>query len=685
VLKNPPVSSFPFFPPLNQKKKKKACVSLSEEYQKTVKLKVALGKMSGAMRLTDLHSMFADAGGAGSGEPVALPFCLNCRHDGHAESSCPEPRRCFICLHPSHGPYQCTANPVPGSVAYNQDVRCSICGDRGHIDSYCRSRGGPHFNKPLSRAVAESTYPKPLVLRTAEGNGPKEETLREARQQVLAVLRRCNPAAVVGTKMRDAELFHTALPALRDPAVAAADQAVLRKALATLRSAVVGSLTLDGVPAKGRRGEERSRGGPADGGQLSGDVLHDMRVSGLNLNVMVGERVETFKRAPAVPQGQGKTRATRCLVMVDCSAAVQLSSMPPRTAQVPHASQPAVPANASARPNARLQQLRHSLDEAQRSVRGGGPADACSAHSLAKPSKQYGQGTPGELSVSASAFTSSLPEHMESRTDVARKILAQWEDAKPRVPSAPNVARPSSASSGTLDVPNIVSAHVNTPQSCGMCDDGIISWPRYYFTHSQTQQQPHPPGRVQGWRQRFEAVKVAKSAALTDYLQRREAHRAKVFEADERLHQRLAAAMHVAEEDAAAQDPTAVMRRASPRPATAVGGGGVQSHQSFWTPTCRVIAERAACSVLASRFRSVLQAFADRQKYASGGEGAVVLAAVWDFFAEHPEDTVLSEAAFRAIVAATCRQGEPATAEGIQLVSFIVQLCRDVQANDDGG
>ena len=665
-------------------------------------------RMPGGIKLTDLHTMFADAQAAGA--DAVTPFCLNCRSDGHLESQCTELRRCYICLQSSHVAYQCLENPVPGSIAYNSDVRCVICGEKGHIDSYCRSRDGPLFNKPLSRAIAETTYPKPLVLRTAEGNGPKEEILQAARADVAGVLRRWRPS-VLASKMRDVELFQTALPALRDPSVSSSDLTILRRALAVLRSAVVGSLTLDGSsPPHRRHGGVTNEGSGSHDGQLSGDVLHDMRVSGLNLNVVVGDRVETFRRAPASARSAGRTKAVAgvvtskimleemagkaCLPPPSASPPLRVSVTEPSrvgdkriNSTVVAASAPvATTPNTSESPknSARLSQLRHSLDEAQRISRQpyrGNRTEICSVHSngpAVPPKARSGESSnaakqdPSNGYPSSSAFTSSLPEFMEHKSIVAKKILKSWETSGPDGSGAKSLTLahpPKSRHPSWID-------DVQAPGIAREGGGGINSWPRYYLSQPATTSEVASKGSLAvTWRKRFEVSKASKNNEIRLYLARREAHRNKVYSCEDKFGE----IMRHAEEEAAGLTPSLPSSSSrSSRPASA------RHYRSFWTSTCRDIAAHEAESVLVKRFRDALSDYVSRQK--GRGEGGTefdsILEAVKSYFDTDP-DGVLMEESFEELIKNCIPAGGPQTALGGQLVAFIVQLCRDVQTTDE--
>jgi hypothetical protein len=240
---------------------------------------------------------------------------------------------------------------------------------------------------------------------------------------------------------------------------------------------------------------------------------------------------------------------------------------------------------------------------------------------------------------------------------------------------------------------------MNTPRTCGVGSGGITNWQRYYYAHFSRQtaadqderpapeeeEEEKPPLKPQApaaagrshsarghdWRRRFESVKTQKSAALTDYLARREAHKRKVCEKDAGLHTRLGMSLRVAEDRAARSLASA---RAAPQPPPT----SARSHQSLWTPACLEIAAEAASHVLAARFRRALDSYTDRQRYAPGGEAALLLAAVHarlDAVATLPDDAAVED-----VVRATCRSGAPATPDGVKLVAFFVQLLRDVQS-----
>jgi hypothetical protein len=268
------------------------------------------------LKWSDLQSVFASQDDDDDDVPTA--FCFNCRDDGHAVAHCPHPKRCYICLKPTHQGYQCADNPVPGSVAFKSDARCEYCHEKGHSAVFCRKPGGAAHGRK-----ADTVFSRPLVLH-APRDGPSEADVKRSRNQIVEILRRlqsaslsnCNVSAVLKLelgKMRDSEFFCAVLPLLNDSATSGMpteDRNTIRQSLYNMRGAVAGGIQL-GVTRGGGDGPTRrsntksameavnSGGGGAD----DRDLLYDMRTSGLDINILHSGKLDVFHRTRAGARG----------------------------------------------------------------------------------------------------------------------------------------------------------------------------------------------------------------------------------------------------------------------------------------------------------------------------------------------------------------------------------------------
>ena len=249
---------------------------------------------------------------------VIVAVCWNCRSTEHAAGDCPLPHRCYNCLAPGHDACVCVANPAPGSISYDPETTCHHCGDKGHATAKCKSRGGALFGRPGTSHVKDTAYPKPLLVSTRHDAGPTAAQTRQARATILAAL---PPAPRKFLSLaRDAELFQAAVAYVTDDALTVAEREALKAGLSVLRQAVAGSLAFGQSSSSGASGDHHPSGhlGHAGGGGRRGNgpddvaaatsavssaqLLHDLRASVLDVNVIMDGHVEVFRR-------QGGSRA----------------------------------------------------------------------------------------------------------------------------------------------------------------------------------------------------------------------------------------------------------------------------------------------------------------------------------------------------------------------------------------
>lgn len=267
------------------------------------------------LKWSDLQAVFAvneDSDSTGA----IQPFCFNCREDGHTDAHCPSPRRCYVCLKATHQGYQCTENPVIGSVVFKPGARCDYCHEKGHTALFCRRPGGSAQGRK-----ADTVYPRPLVLH-APREGPSEAEVKYARAQIVEVLKRLTAgpnsgvAAVMRldlSKTRDSEFFCAVLPLLNDPSASLTteDRNCVRQSLFKMRGAVAGGIQL-GVSSGGGVDGRRAKSTVASSAEMhhvndDRDLLYDMKTSGLDINVLHGGKLDVFHRTRASRGGEGLT------------------------------------------------------------------------------------------------------------------------------------------------------------------------------------------------------------------------------------------------------------------------------------------------------------------------------------------------------------------------------------------
>ncbi|CUF65687.1 Hypothetical protein, putative [Bodo saltans] len=265
------------------------------------------------LKWSDLQAVFASQDDDDDGDAPSTPFCFNCREDGHAVAHCPHPKRCYICLKPTHQGYQCAENPVPGSIAFKHDTRCEYCHEKGHSAIFCRKPGGAAHGRK-----ADTVFARPLVLH-APRDGPNEADVKKARIQITEILRRLQSASIpncnVGTvlrldlgKMRDSEFFCAVLPLLNDPTASGMptnDRNTIRQCLYKMRGAVAGGIQLgvtrggDGPTKKSHKSTPLDLGNNNAAGTDDRDLLYDMKTSGLDINILHSGRLDVFHRTRA--------------------------------------------------------------------------------------------------------------------------------------------------------------------------------------------------------------------------------------------------------------------------------------------------------------------------------------------------------------------------------------------------
>lgn len=267
------------------------------------------------LSLAELQMIYTDQSAQPSRDQAThFVFCFNCRKEGdHTDTNCPIPKRCFICFETNHAAYHCPNNPKVGSVEYDPEKRCTGCGDRGHLAAHCKISGNHPQDEQL--AMTEKVYPRPLVIHSARRPGvPTEAELTGYRAQLTSIVQRLKAhcpstgvsantleamQSVLKGSQRDVDLFRAVLVLLRDAdlKVPPADADEIRKVLAKMRGAVAGGVLIDGPGGRPRGRGSASRTDTTNvAATLQGDVLHDMRASGLDIHVAYDGRMELFKR-----------------------------------------------------------------------------------------------------------------------------------------------------------------------------------------------------------------------------------------------------------------------------------------------------------------------------------------------------------------------------------------------------
>lgn len=415
---------------------------------------------------SDLQTIFFDDNLAGDGEEGAVElFCFNCRCNGHTEAHCPQPRRCFICLKTTHQGYQCTENPAPGSSEYKAEERCTTCNERGHAAQYCKSPGGAMHRQHRGRQVTDTVFPKPLILHVPRDSGPSEAEVQECRGAIVQVLKRLRHpllSQVGSSSLRDVEFFKAVLPILRDPhsELSSYDRETIKGSLFRMRGAVAGSITL-GEPSSSRKGGSHTTKAPGSTIGEDGDMLHDMRTSGLDINIVFGGRLEVFRRIQArkVPGGGsavaersdsgGRPNANRgarfqpsggdldpnrviesyvYLQHVAQQQATQRRVQSSPKGKKGQNSQAAADANKD-----KLQRLEKLLEQQANQPASASPAVK---RSVPQPPPTTSKDSTAGLQQAQSLFVAPLPPHMQLKDDVSTNIMQQWvhDGVGPREP-----------------------------------------------------------------------------------------------------------------------------------------------------------------------------------------------------------------------------------------------------------
>lgn len=420
------------------------------------------------------------------------PFCFNCREEGHSQAQCPQPSRCYICLKSTHQSYQCVENPVPQSKAYQPLETCSHCREKGHTTDMCRRPGGALSSSLKAGAqyrTVDSVFPRPLVLHAAE-RGPSDADVKQARQQIVAVLTSMHHpilshvlsassstsvalgggAVSAVSSLRDTEFFGLVLPLLNDPAThfSQKDRETIKRALFVMRSAVAGGIMFGGPRKPTSRPTDRRDATNGGGtGWSQDDGWYEMKTSGLDINVILGGRLDTFRRtrhtaatgARGARGAAGQPTGGKGKKQDDCSVAgaspgnglcakdyVYLSkrfeneptSSPSPSAAKKKASIPTsnkggeepapatptnrakaamAPANAESvhhddRSSARLQMLHRALDM------------ACSPHRSGQ--SQEASGTSNAADAGLDRFAAPVPPYLRHPNEVRDQILDKW-------------------------------------------------------------------------------------------------------------------------------------------------------------------------------------------------------------------------------------------------------------------